>query len=241
MQYKVPQNIDIEDQVIGPLTLRQFLYLLVGTAVLVTLKFALADAFSFLFPPLLIIIGGFVLALAFYRPGERSFEVYLASIFTTLSRPKKRIWKKEPYIFTEEKKEKTVEKPAEKVVTSEDLEKLAFLVDSGGYEEELKSKGLITSMQVSPKLSQSGALEDKIAPSEKQDVNLNAMLDQAKENISSKKTEPTVQEIASVNPTKTFKYENIANDDSFVKNYEDTLELAQKRQEERYEEAKITR
>ena len=30
MLYKVPQKIDLEDKVIGPLTFRQFLYLLAG-------------------------------------------------------------------------------------------------------------------------------------------------------------------------------------------------------------------
>ena len=29
-QYKIPQNIDVEDKILGPFTLKQFLYIMVG-------------------------------------------------------------------------------------------------------------------------------------------------------------------------------------------------------------------
>lgn len=71
MQFRVPQFIDIEDKIVGPLTLKQFAYIL-G-----------AGGFSFLlwtFIPIKVVavifiipIGGLFLALAFIKVNERPF------------------------------------------------------------------------------------------------------------------------------------------------------------------------
>lgn len=71
MQFKVPQFIDMEDKIVGPLTLKQFAYLL-G-----------AGGFSFLlwtFIPIKVVavifiipVGGFFIALAFVKINERPF------------------------------------------------------------------------------------------------------------------------------------------------------------------------
>lgn len=239
MQYKVPQNIDIEDKVIGPLTLKQFIYLMTGGGILFVIRFSLPEALSFLFMPIAVLVGSFFLALAFLRPGDRPFEIYLFSIATALIKPRKRVWKKEEFKFQKPKEvSPKKEETTSKVVTSEDLERLAFIVDSGGFEEELKSKGLITAMQQTPKLSETKNLSDIIAASETPSESLKSLLKTAKEKIKEKRKEPTVQEMATVDPQKKFKYEKFGKPLS-QREFEDIIELARQRQEERFRKAQI--
>ena len=70
MEYPVPQFVEIESKVVGPLTLKQFIYLAgaagVCTAAFLWLPFFLAFLVSILF-------GGFGGALAFYKVNGKSF------------------------------------------------------------------------------------------------------------------------------------------------------------------------
>lgn len=91
MRFDVPQFIEVEDKIIGPLTLKQFLFLLAGGAALVMLWFILP-----LF--LVIIIGlpilGLALALAFYKINGRPLINYLFSMIKFHSKPKTYLWRK---------------------------------------------------------------------------------------------------------------------------------------------------
>jgi hypothetical protein len=70
MQYQVPQFIEIEDKIFGPLTLKQFLYLAGGAGICLIL-------FTFLPLFLVVILGipvmAFAAALAFYEVNGRPF------------------------------------------------------------------------------------------------------------------------------------------------------------------------
>ncbi len=55
LQYKVPQNVDVEDKIIGPLTAKQFIQSLIGFSIVYILYFTLASISFTLF---------FVVALA---------------------------------------------------------------------------------------------------------------------------------------------------------------------------------
>lgn len=91
MQFKVPQFIDIEDKIIGPLTLKQFIYLLVGVGILAALWFYLTlGAFLLIGVP----IGIFVLVLAFYRINGRPFIVLIGSLIKYLIKPRLYLWRK---------------------------------------------------------------------------------------------------------------------------------------------------
>lgn len=234
MQYKVPQNIDIEDQVIGPLTLKQFIYLMIGFGILFVIKYSVP---AFLFMPIAVVVGSFFLALAFFKPGDRPFEIYLTSVVFAMTKPRKRIWKKIPYFHKEEIAEKK-EEIAEKNVSVENLERLAFIIDSGGFEDELKSRGIVAATQSASRLSEPSDLTDTIAASESSSTKLKELLEKAKEDIKGKRKEPTVQEMASVKPTKKFEYESFGESAS-QKELETMYELNRKRQEERFDEAKI--
>lgn len=76
MRYQVPQFVDIEDQIIGPLTLRQFLIYVV--AVLVLLPVYLFSDIS-LFLTIAIPIGGVAAAFAHWKINGRSLAATIGS------------------------------------------------------------------------------------------------------------------------------------------------------------------
>lgn len=92
MQFRVPQFIEIEDKIIGPLTLKQFLYLVGGVGFLVILwLFLNLSAFILAAIP----IGILSFALAFYKPNQRPFVSFLGSLLNYVSKPRLYLWKKE--------------------------------------------------------------------------------------------------------------------------------------------------
>ena len=71
-QYQVPQFIEIEDKIFGPLTLKQFLYLAGGGGLCLALFTLLPLLLAI---PLMIPVIGFAAALAFYHVNGRPFVV----------------------------------------------------------------------------------------------------------------------------------------------------------------------
>jgi len=91
MQFPVPQFIDIEDKIIGPLTLKQFLWCLAGAIILfIFWTFLPLTFFIILAAP---IIGLFA-ALAFYKPNGRPFIYFLISGLKFLFKPKLYLFQK---------------------------------------------------------------------------------------------------------------------------------------------------
>lgn len=101
-EFQVPQFIDIEDKVIGPFTVKQFLWLLLGAG----LMFILWTSFPF---GLFLVVGSPVaalfLGLAFYKVNGRTFLSFLVSALVFLVSPKKLVWEKDlkprPQVFSE--------------------------------------------------------------------------------------------------------------------------------------------
>ena len=103
MQFRVPQFIDMEDKIIGPLTLKQFAYL-VGAG---GLSFMIWTFVPFHFIAVLIIIpvASLFLALAFVKYNNRSFGDLLESAFTYYTGTKIYTWKQPtPEVQTDDKK-----------------------------------------------------------------------------------------------------------------------------------------
>jgi hypothetical protein len=94
MRFQVPQFIEIEDKIFGPLTWKQFLYIAgatgVGLGIFTLLNNHKIIAFILTAP-----IAGLALALAFVKINNRPFIVYLESVFTFFSKQRLYIWKKE--------------------------------------------------------------------------------------------------------------------------------------------------
>lgn len=88
-QYVVPQFITVEDKILGPITVRQFLILLVDTG----LMFIFYKIFDFtLFLALGLPITGFCLILAFVRIGGQPFHFFLLSFLSMLKISRVRVW-----------------------------------------------------------------------------------------------------------------------------------------------------
>lgn len=70
MRYQVPQFIEIEDKIFGPLTFKQFIYVggSVGISFLIWKTMPPIIALFFIMP-----VGGFGFALAFYKVNNRPF------------------------------------------------------------------------------------------------------------------------------------------------------------------------
>jgi len=94
MQFQVPQFIEVEDKIFGPLTLKQFIYLAGGVGIAVVLYFLIPIKFIAIL--LAVPFLAFSATLAFYKLNSKPFvEVLEAAIYYSL-RNKLYIWKKTP-------------------------------------------------------------------------------------------------------------------------------------------------
>ncbi|MHB1163253.1 MAG: PrgI family protein [Minisyncoccota bacterium] len=90
MEYQVPQFIEVEDKIIGPLTLKQFIYL-AGAGGLVVIFFSyLPIIFAIL---LALPVGGLGVALAFYKVNGKPFVEMLEASVNYFTSKKLLLWK----------------------------------------------------------------------------------------------------------------------------------------------------
>ena len=89
MQFQVPQFIDIEDKIIGPLTLKQFFYIAGAGAILFVSFFMLR---TWLWIAISLPIVGLAIVLAFVRYNGRSMIVMLGAMLKYTWRPKLYLW-----------------------------------------------------------------------------------------------------------------------------------------------------
>jgi hypothetical protein len=89
-QYKVPQDVEADDKLLGPFTFRQFIYLII-VAGFIALAWALFQVFPLLvIIPLPIVI--FFGALALPLKKDQPMETYLAAIVSYYLKPHRRFW-----------------------------------------------------------------------------------------------------------------------------------------------------
>lgn len=135
-QFVVPQFIDVEDKIIGPITTRQFLILLTA-GLIIFIAFRLAD-FA-LFIVILALVGGTSLIFAFYKPNGQVFHYFLLNIFQNLKRPSLRIWVKSytndelNYFRKQGTEEGEPIEPKRMPAKREHIRDLALIVNTGGY------------------------------------------------------------------------------------------------------------
>lgn len=91
MRFKVPQNIDMQDRILGPLTMLQFIYAVIGGGATYVCYMSLPSPLSIL---LALIVALFTLAMIFLKINERPFSHFLLSLIKFMSTPKQRIWHK---------------------------------------------------------------------------------------------------------------------------------------------------
>lgn len=135
-EYKVPQDVEADDKLLGPFTFRQFIYLMVMGGCI-----ALSVALFQIFPLLIIIpapVAIFFAVLALPLKKDQPMETYLAAIVSYHLKPKKRLWtagqREGTIVITAPKK---VENPRTRDITGEEantrLSFLANVIDTEGY------------------------------------------------------------------------------------------------------------
>lgn len=133
MQYTVPKFIEVEDKVIGPLTLKQFAFLAAGIGIFIFLAYLVSVVLAFLLGlPILILCGAF----AFYKPYGRPFSAYFGSCLQFFLRPKFYLFKRIPRAPKIKKKTKpTPPKATQKIVSQSRLKNLAWILDTGSKKQ----------------------------------------------------------------------------------------------------------
>ncbi len=89
MQFQVPQFIEVEDKIFGPLTFKQFIYLgggIGGCYILFRVLPLLIAA------PLIAVVGGLAVGLAFFQINGRPLIIGLENAFFFLLRGKLYLW-----------------------------------------------------------------------------------------------------------------------------------------------------
>ena len=131
MRFQVPQFIEVEDKIIGPLTIRQFIYLAGGVGWFVAMWIVLPLWAAILLGAPVTLFG---LALAFYKVNDRPFIDVLQSAFEYSLNHKLYVWEKRapkvtPDVSVAEAKKS--EDPAKYVpaATSSKLKDLAWSLD----------------------------------------------------------------------------------------------------------------
>lgn|SRR3990167_3835333 len=92
MQFQIPQFIDIENKIVGPLTLKQFLYLAAAGGLDFLLFFVLA---TWLWVFIAAIIAGIGLALAFGKYNGQSLPKIGLYAFGFMWKPRRYFWQRE--------------------------------------------------------------------------------------------------------------------------------------------------
>ncbi|MFH1413135.1 MAG: PrgI family protein [bacterium] len=131
-QFTVPQFIDVEDKVIGPLSVRQFIIVLVSMGI-IAISYKVFDFSMFLtIAATVLVLGG---VFAFIKINGSPFHYFLLNLLQTLLKPRLRVWNKNDTPEEPEQKEEApiLQEPvAPRRYSTSHLNKLALIVDTKG-------------------------------------------------------------------------------------------------------------
>jgi hypothetical protein len=134
MMFNVPQFVDVEDKIAGPLTAKQLLWMIgMGAAILVAKLFLGGGAALYVAAVPIVIV--FVL-LAFYKPHGQPLILFVFHGIFFLFRPKVMMWRRpnsralsRPSLPIREKRPVTESKTGEKRVTTDRIREVASMLD----------------------------------------------------------------------------------------------------------------
>jgi len=95
MRFQVPQFIETESKIIGPFTLKQFLYLASGAVIIFILQYVLSFTLLVIVAIPVVLLA---IALAFYKIDGVPFPRYILMALSFLTGTKK-------YVFSKDKKQ----------------------------------------------------------------------------------------------------------------------------------------
>ena len=138
----VPQYIDVEDKIAGPLTWKHIGWLFGGGVVLAAL-WNLVDQVTFYLVAVPVVL--ITMALAFYRPNGVSLSTFIGYGFTYLFRSKTYTWQNEvvkPPKKTNEQKQK-LNQTEKQQLSVEDMAAMATTLDSRGAQRNERIQQII--------------------------------------------------------------------------------------------------
>jgi len=130
MLFNIPQFIDKEDKIVGPLTAKQLGWMF-GAGGVMLLLWAVLDITAFILAaiPVLAIFG----ALAFYRPNNQSLIAFIFTSVQFFFRPKMYVWRRLPEIANIQKKPShkkvAIIQKEKKIVNEEKIQEISKLLD----------------------------------------------------------------------------------------------------------------
>lgn len=131
MMFNVPQFIDIEDKIVGPLTAKQLGWMAAAGVVLL-IAWGLLDTPAFWL--VAIVTVGIFGALAFYKPYNQPLSKFIMSSFSYTTKPKVYVWKRD---FSEVKavkkaptKKKTAPVIKKKTLNDDKIKEISQMLDN---------------------------------------------------------------------------------------------------------------
>ncbi len=160
--YKVPQDVEADDKLLGPFSFKQFVFLMIAVGL-----GALAYFLATILLPLVIIpipFALFFLILALPLRKDQPMEVYFAAIVSFYTKPRKKLWQPDSIINMVEFDNQIVEESAYNTELSyqEARERLSFLtnvVDTQG-QSAFQSNPNLNSTFKEEIISESSQIED---------------------------------------------------------------------------------
>lgn len=134
MQYKVPQNVQIEDRILPFMTLRQLIIVMVGGGLAYLVYLNLQHQVMEVWLPPVVVIGGLTAAIAFLKIRGIPFLQYVLLALEQYLNETKRVWVQSAgeILVPEVKPRTTAPQVAAKKTDPADIEKLSATLDTHG-------------------------------------------------------------------------------------------------------------
>lgn len=150
-KFIVPQFIDIENKIFGPITVRQFATIAVAAGFLFV-AYKLSDFTLFLI--WVAVIGILTFVVGFLKINGLPFHIFVISFVGSLKKPALRVWHKEDVRVSRSsilrrKKEQTEQRVfvPKKTLSQATLTELALIIDTGGiYKGEAEANRINKSL-----------------------------------------------------------------------------------------------
>jgi hypothetical protein len=136
MQVVVPQFIDAEDKIIGPITVRQFIELLIGGFIEIIL-YSTLDFITFVIVALIVLC--IVVVITFAKINGQPFHLFALNFIQTLKNPKLKVWRKSNDVNDLKKinEQEGLIKPGisnltRRPTSTSKISEIALIIDTGG-------------------------------------------------------------------------------------------------------------
>ena len=204
--YKVAQDVEAEDKLLGPFSFRQFIYLIIA-AMGGIIGYGLSQIFTPLFIVTLPIVV-FFLVLALPLRKDQPMEIYLAAIVSFHLKPRRRLWQPDGVeslieITVPRETERSLIKDLSSDETDRRLEYLAAIADTQGWSVRNYTESHGTSMN-SDVYNEAQSHEDIFDDSGSVSQSFNTMISQAdasrRQSLIANMQQPTAPEPQVVTP-----------------------------------------